>query len=211
MYVEGSSNGSEEIISLTPIPLTEVFPLLQTPTPTPKIERLMTPTATPHQVPRGGVITVSLQSGETITDWYQSFWREARISIPTEKEFLTLGIDKILGPVFSSEYWEIVRIGRVYYTHSGWSLTHGPEFGEMFLRILEEERLDKAELCFEELCYLTKDYVLLKRSEIGEAITLETLFSDIGKDDIFFVTCSRGYIPSFANPKLIIQLEPKPP
>jgi len=168
------------------------------------------PTTTPPPIPTDRMVSVSIKS-KSITSWYNQFWREIFIKVPTNWDGGgSEDIDDLLGPVFSSKNWILLQIGNVYYTHSGWGLTYGPEFGQLLRIIKNTDDPVDAEICLGTECYMLIDYTVLGRNAIGGTMTLQELFNDVHDGDIFIVTCDSGVFPGLPTPKLIVQLRPKP-
>lgn len=139
---------------------------------------------------------------EHLSDWFRSFFKKIVVKECSSTCSIE-EIEELLEP--EDDEWVVVRHGRVLYTHSGWPLTQGPFFGEMFLRILKEGVLEESSICFDEMCFDIIDSITLSREEVGGRIPLSELF-EIEQDDYFLVTCAKRITPGFQTPKLILQL-----
>ncbi len=147
---------------------------------------------------------ITVQS-DYLSDWYRGFFKELWVKECTDcssKQILEL-----LEP--ENREWVIVQQGRVLYTHSGWPIVTGPNFGQIFniIRKENEEGLFDTLVCLnEDVCLVTKDYVLLGRDQVGGIVLMDEIF-DVQEEDFFLVTCSQNPIPGQITPKLIIQIK----
>lgn len=163
----------------------------------------MEPTATPASRNLKGLYTVSIQS-EFLNKWWKEQFKELEVRScddPCTKE----RIEELLD---SHSKWVIAQPneGRILYTHSGWE-AFGPEFGEIFLRLYNSDKLNETSICLnKDLCYKVVDFLVLDRNEIGNEIHIDELFEENEQDDYFILTCSKRVIPGFQTPKLIIQI-----
>lgn len=172
-----------------------------------KEELIPTPTLQSKEEPENisleGIYPVAVQS-DVITDWYRSFFKELKVELcqePCSAEQIMVQLGKV-----SEKEWVAVQHGRVLYVHSGWSITSGPEFGEILLRVNNSGDLKSAVICLEEkLCFAVVDLVLLGRESIGGNISTGELFN-VQHGDYFIVTCSERLIPGLETPKLILQI-----
>ncbi len=189
------------------VTMTPFMPVMEvTPTVTKQIEVIPTMEATPVPLTRNleGVYDVSIES-DYLTEWYHRQFKELQIvtcELPCTEE-------KIENLLDSHTVWVVAQPseGRILYTHSGWEVLTGPEFGEIFLRLYNSGNLKNTVLCLEEdFCYLVVDFIILDK-EIGSEIHIEELFEDTRDDDYFILTCSELIIPGFYTPKLVIQLK----
>ncbi|PKN02852.1 hypothetical protein CVU76_02400 [Candidatus Dojkabacteria bacterium HGW-Dojkabacteria-1] len=185
--------------SATHIPTQVVVEQIEEPTPIPTLQ----PTEEPENISLQGIYTVTVQS-DAITDWYRSFFKELKVELcqePCTAEQIMAQLGKQ-----SDKEWVAVQHGRVLYVHSGWSITSGPEFGEILLRVHNSGDLKSAVICLEERrCFQVVDLVLLGRGSIGDNISTGELFS-VEHGDYFIVTCSERLIPGLETPKLILQI-----
>ncbi len=164
----------------------------------------MEPTPIPTSRNLEGEYMVSIES-DYLTEWFRRQFKELQIKnceLPCTEE-------KIESLLDSHTVWVVAQPneGRILYTHSGWEVLTGPEFGEIFLRLFNSGNLNDTVLCLEEdICYLVVDYIILDK-EIGSEIHIEELFDNTSDDDYFLLTCSELVIPGFFTPKLVIQLK----
>lgn len=164
----------------------------------------MEPTPTPTSRNLEGTYDVSIES-EIMTDWYKGKFKELEI----RKCSLPCTVEKIDNLLNSHNTWVAVQPdeGRILYTHSGWELISGPEFGEIFLRMYNSGKLKDSILCLNDnSCYKVVDYVILNRENVGEEVQIDELFDENMEDDYFILTCSKRVIPGLQTPKLIIQM-----
>jgi hypothetical protein len=187
--------------------MTPFMPMMEiTPSVTKQIEIFPTMEATPVPQTRNleGEYIVSIES-DYLTEWFRRQFKELQIvtcELPCTEE-------KIENLLDSHTVWVVAQPseGRILYTHSGWDVITGPEFGEIFLRLYNSGNLKNTVLCLEEdFCYLVVDSIILDK-EIGSEIHIEELFEDTRDDDYFILTCSELVIPGFYTPKLVIQLK----
>ena len=152
------------------------------------------------------LVEVTVDS-ETISKWYtENYWRELEIvDLRCGSECSVEEIEDLLGPVFMKDIWTAVQIGRVLYTHSGWDRTYGPEFGELFRRILRDNSSESYNLCLGTKCYVLVAYVSLGREEIGENWVISQIFGETKDTDIFILTCDGFVDTNILTPKLILQ------
>jgi hypothetical protein len=154
----------------------------------------------PEIIPGTSTYSVRIES-DFMNDWWETFVRDIDIIIPECSPSCSISqIEQALGDPFTRANWTAVRVKNVYYVHSGWSLTYGPEFGE-FLK-----RMHKAGDDF--TIWFDNDAKVRKAGKIVDA-EAETKLSDLFQtepSDEYFVTCWFGYIGSL-TPKLIIQIQ----
>lgn len=147
-----------------------------------------------------------LIDSKTLTPWYEQSWRSLEIvNLRCENQCSVEEIEDLLGSVFTNDNWTAVQIGRVLYTHSGWGRSYGPEFGELFRRIIRKDDSESFHLCLETECYIFVDYVFLGREELEESLVLSQIFSDIEETDRFILTCDGFVDGNILTPKLILQ------
>ena len=152
-----------------------------------------------------GVYDVSIES-DYLTEWFLRQFKELQIrtcELPCTEDSIESLLD-------SHSTWVIAQPneGRILYTHSGWDVITGPEFGEIFLRLYNSGNLNDTVLCLEEdICYLVVDSIVLEKDYVGSEIHINELFEEIREDDYFILTCSELIIPGFYTPKLVIQLK----
>ena len=142
---------------------------------------------------------------EYISDWHRSFFKNLRIVECTDCS--SEQILEFLEP--ENGEWVIVQDGRVLYTHSGWPLLTGPNFGQIFniVRKENEEGLQNTSLCLNnDVCLHIKDYVVIGKDQVGGIVLMDEVF-DIDEEDYFLITCAQNPIPGLLTPKLIIQIK----
>jgi hypothetical protein len=167
------------------------------------------PQVTPTPILTNKVVKVEISS-EMFGAWYEVFWEEELlIRIPPCSERGCSGeeIIKELGYAFSNEeLWITVKDGRFFYAHSGWDPIKGPDFGDPFRRVVNNN--SDITLCMDNNCYQMIAYVKLSREESTKPVFVNDLFESINDDDIFIITCDYGIIPNQISPKIIVQLQP---
>jgi hypothetical protein len=147
-----------------------------------------------------------LMDSQTVTLWYEQYWRSFEIvNLRCENQCSAEEIEDLLGPVFTKENWTAVQIGRVLYTHSGWDRSYGPEFGELFRRIIREDDSEPFHLCLGTECYIFVGYVFLGREELKGPLVLSQIFEDTQETDLFILTCDGFVDEDVLTPKLILQ------
>lgn len=161
----------------------------------------VTETEEPNLISLEGLYPISIKS-EFITDWYRSMFKQLEI-----KWCEQCSLEQIEAQLeYAGKNWVVVQHEHVLYTHSGWSLSAGPELGEILLRMYKTENLRDSVICLqEEACYEIVDYKILERDSIGGIISLGELFN-VQEDDYFIFTCATQVIPGVPTPKLILQI-----
>jgi len=154
----------------------------------------------PKLISLEGLYPISIQS-VFITDWYRSLFKQ--LEIKWCEQCSSEQIEAQLE--YGGENWVAVQHEHVLYTHSGWSLSGGPELGEILLRMYKTENLKDSVICLREVCYEIVDYKTLERDSIGGSISLGELFN-VQEDDYFIFTCATRVIPGVPTPKLILQI-----
>jgi hypothetical protein len=167
-----------------------------------------TPTLTATPFPKERIVEISIES-PMFNKWYESFWEdELMIRIPAcSPDCSADEIISELGYAFSNDnLWVTVQIGRFFYAHSGWHSVKGPDFGDPFKRVVNED--SDIEVCFDEECYKMVAYVHLNEDEAREPVFVNDLFESIADEDIFIITCDSGVLPNTISPKIIVRLQP---
>jgi len=182
---------------VTPTPFQPEEVKTEAPAPTIKV----TETEEPKLISLEGLYSISIQS-EFITDWYRSLFKQLEIKLCEQ-----CSLEQIEAQLeYAGKNWVVVQHEHVLYTHSGWSLSAGPELGEILLRMYKTENLRDSVICLqEEACYEIVDYKTLERDSIGGSISLGELFN-VQEDDYFIFTCATRVIPGVPTPKLILQI-----
>ena len=148
-----------------------------------------------------------LIDSEVVTPWYSQYWRNLElINLRCGNQCSVEEIEELLGPVFTKEEWTVVQIGRVLYTHSGWGHNYGPEFGEIFRRIIRENDSEPFRLCLAIECYEFVDYEILGREELENTLVISQIFDENQETDRFILTCDGFVDENILTPKLVIQL-----
>ena len=190
------------------VTMTPFMPVMEvTPSVTKQIEVIPTMESTPVPLTRNleGVYDVSIESSY-LTEWFRRQFKELQIrtcELPCTEDLIESLLD-------SHSTWVVAQPneGRILYTHSGWDVITGPEFGEIFLRLYNSGNLNDTVLCLEEdICYLVVDSIILEKDYVGSEIHINELFEDTRDDDYFILTCSELIVPGFYTPKLIVQLK----
>ncbi len=147
---------------------------------------------------------ITVQS-DYLLDWYRGFFKELNIL-----ECSDCSTEQIIELLKSENgEWVIVQDGRVLYTHSGWPLLTGPNFGQIFniIRKENEKGLQNTSVCLNnDVCLHIKDYVVIGKDQVGGIVLMDEIF-DVQEEDLFLVTCAQNPIPGLLTPKLIIQIK----
>lgn len=147
---------------------------------------------------------VSIHRAESITPWYQSFLRGAKV-VECPEPCSTEQIDGNLDP--ENNEFRIVQHGWVLYTHSGWPVLQFPHLGKYFLVAEEAGDLVGLVFCLDaDFCFEVTDYVILDRDKIGGSISVAELF-ETHEGSYFLSTCATRTTPGLPTPKLILQLK----
>jgi hypothetical protein len=171
-------------------------------------DEVPTTESTPTSFPKERIVEISIESS-MFNKWYTSFWEEELlIKIPAcSPDCSADEIISELGHAFSNDnFWVTVQTGRFFYAHSGWDPVKGPDFGDPFKRVVNED--SDIEVCFDEECYKMVAYVHLNKEDAGEPVFVNELFESTNENDIFVITCDSGIHPNTISPKIIVRLQP---
>lgn len=139
--------------------------------------------------------------------WYRNFFPNKIVVEECSDECSSREIENLLKP--QNNEWVMVQHGNVLYTHSGWPLLTGPNFGQLFVLIRREneEGLKESGFCLNEtLCFNITNDVILGQDQVGGIVQLDEFF-ETEEEDFFLVTCSQSPIPGRLTPKLILRLQ----
>jgi hypothetical protein len=145
-------------------------------------------------MPEGYVVEIEIVS-QLFNSWYDNFWRQELYVIEPDcsPNCTTKQIESLLEYSFTQDrYWVAVKVGQIYYTHSGWPQDLYPLFGEPFKRInsLDKSGNESGIRWGDDMYYQKTDY----KSVPNQPIYLHEIFNEISPEEIFVMYCGPTHL-----------------